>query len=162
MTGSGLERAWAKNAELVDFLLAGIPDAGLEARYSPRTRTVASQFAHLHNVRALQVAKRGPKGEAKLETFKRGAQPTRTELEEALASSAPAVGRMLAAAEAEDRVRAWKGPPASFLGYLCAHEGHHRGLVLVSLRLAGIRMPKTVTYGLWDGWRKEASTPPSA
>ena len=33
------------------YLLGQLPKESLEDRYAPRTRTVAAQFAHMHNVR---------------------------------------------------------------------------------------------------------------
>ncbi len=54
--------------------------------------------------------------------------------------------------QAEGRVKSWHGPPESFYGYLVAHEAHHRGLVMVSLRASGTKLGKELTYGLWQAW----------
>ena len=42
-----LSAAWTMSAEVNRFLLGKIPRGGLDARYASRTRTVASQFAHI-------------------------------------------------------------------------------------------------------------------
>ncbi len=49
--GSQLVEAWRMSNEANLYLLGEIPDAYLEDRYAARTRTVAAQFAHMHNVR---------------------------------------------------------------------------------------------------------------
>ena len=53
-------------------------------------------------------------------------------------------------------MKAWKGPPASFLCYLVAHEAHHRGLAMVAMRQCGRKLPQEVVYGQWD-WGKKRS-----
>ncbi|MCU0726915.1 MAG: DinB family protein [Planctomycetes bacterium] len=150
---SAVARAWAANCEVNERLLAEIPDAGLAARFAPRTRTVSAQFAHLHNVRVMHLSKREAEAGG-LAPFPRGAEPARGEIEAALAASARAAGDLLSKGEATGRVPGWGGPPATFLAYLLAHEAHHRGQILVSLRLSGVKLPKEITYGLWDAWRR--------
>ena len=52
------------------------------------------------------------------------------------------------------KVKSWPGPPTTFLGYLISHEGHHRGLSIVCLRIGGTKLPQEIVYGIWEGWRK--------
>jgi uncharacterized damage-inducible protein DinB len=151
---SDLLDTWRRNHATNAMLLDAIPDEGLAARYSPRTRVVASQFAHLHNVRVYHLKKRGKAHLGKLTGFARGAEPGRDELLDVLVASTEAVGRMLEQCEQADKVPSWRGPPASFLGYFCAHEAHHRGLVLVSCRLSGVKVDRDVRDGLWNWSRR--------
>jgi uncharacterized damage-inducible protein DinB len=65
------------------------------------------------------------------------------------------VASLLAECEGKGRVASWKGPVETFLAYLVAHEAHHRGLVLASLRIAGLKAPPEVVYGLWEAWGRE-------
>ncbi|MFQ5638504.1 MAG: hypothetical protein ACE5IR_10970 [bacterium] len=48
---SQLVEAWRMNNEANLYLLDNIASEYLEDSYSARTRTVAAQFAHIHNVR---------------------------------------------------------------------------------------------------------------
>ena len=151
---SPLAEAWRSAHAITMMLLDGMPDTALENRLSPRTRTVASQFAHIHNVRVMHLVKRGNKDLGAIDTFPRGAEPTRAQLERALAASHGELLVMLEQFEAAGKVKSWKGPPESFYGYLVAHEAHHRGLIMASLRISGTKLGKDVSYGLWGAWNK--------
>jgi uncharacterized damage-inducible protein DinB len=138
------------------YLLANIPSAYMKDRYASRTRSVASQFAHMHNVRTRWMQGMAPKLAAGLEAFPKGAEPSKAELQRALRASEKVVASFLDEADATGRVKSWKGSPATFLSYLVAHEAHHRGLAMVAMRMAGRKLPPKVVYGQWD-WGKTSS-----
>ena len=155
MAESDLTRAWRTNARITLELLEAIPEEGLEARYSPRTRTVAAQFAHLHYVRVRNLDERGPReSKGKVAAFENRAQPTHRQLVRALQASGRAMTGLFESFAREGKVKSWGEPPESYLGYHCAHEAHHRGLVIVSLRLSGIKLANELRYSLWSRWRK--------
>ena len=153
---SPLVHAWRVSNDLNHLFLEGIPEEWLADQYSERTRTVASQFAHIHNVRVSHLERRGSQFAGGLEGFPRGAQPTRDELLAALDASEDAMAELLDWIDGGGgKLSSWNGPPASFLGYLVSHEAHHRGLAIVSMRASGHRVPKEVSYGIWSGWGKK-------
>ncbi len=50
----------------------------------------------------------------------------------------------------------WRNLPldvAHVLSYFVAHEGHHRGQIVLVARQLGGRLPVSITGGLWD-WRR--------
>jgi uncharacterized damage-inducible protein DinB len=52
----------------------------------------------------------------------------------------------------------WRNLPLDVghvLGYFIAHEGHHRGQIVMLARQLGYRLPPEVTAGLWQ-WSKRA------
>jgi len=153
---SDLVEAWRMGNEVNLFLIDHLEPAHLEDRYTPRTRTVAAQLAHIHNVRLRWIEHAAPECARGAKGFPRGAEPTKAQLTKALRASGKAVERFLEASEKAGRVKQWKGPPATFLAYLIAHEAHHRGLAMTALRLSGHKLPREVVYGQWD-WGKKRS-----
>jgi hypothetical protein len=57
---SPLVHTWRRNNDANLFLLDFIPESALSHRYSERTRTVAAQFTHMHNVRVYHLEGRAP------------------------------------------------------------------------------------------------------
>ena len=151
-----LAQAFIRNNDANLFLLEHLSEKNLENRYSERTRTVAAQFAHIHNVRISHLERRGKDFIGKLHSFERGAQPKKSVLVRALTDSEAAIARFLDACATAGKVKSWNGPAASFLGYLIAHEAHHRALVILSMRLSGDKLPRDVSYSIWN-WGKKGS-----
>ncbi len=151
---SQLVEAWRMSNEANLYLLDNITDEYLEDSYTARTRTVAAQFAHIHNVRLRWLNHAAPNLVGEVESFPKGAQPTKEELKEALQSSEEIIAWFLEECEATGNVKKWNGSPATFLGYMIAHEAHHRGLAMVAMRISGHKLPLEVVYGQWQ-WGKK-------
>ena len=138
------------------FVLEGLPKKALTARYSARTRTVAAQFAHMHSVRLRCLKHMAPKLAVGIDGFEKGAEPSRAELLRALRASEGPIATLLEESDEAGKVKSWRGSPATFLGYLIAHEAHHRGLAMVAARIGGHKLPQALVYGQWD-WGKRRS-----
>jgi hypothetical protein len=55
----------------------------------------------------------------------------------------------------------WRNLPLDVghvLSYFVAHEGHHRGQIVLLARQLGHRLPAEVTGGLWHWTRRSAET----
>jgi uncharacterized damage-inducible protein DinB len=138
------------------YLLSKLPAGSLGDRYSPRTRDVASQFAHMHSVRLRWLRHAAPDLVGDAEALPKEPRPNKTALKKALKASERLVASFLDRCEEAGKVKAWNGPPESFLAYLVAHEAHHRGLAMVALRAAGRKLPEEAVYGQWQ-WGKKRS-----
>lgn len=144
--------AWRTNQRINVKLLAEIDDAGLAATLSTRGgRSVARQFAHLHTVRVMQLEARAKALAPGARRFATEDEPSREELAIALADSALRVEEWLRrAAAGEKGFRPFKKGLATTLAYLVAHESHHRGNILLTLKQCGHPVDSKTRYAIWD------------
>jgi len=145
-----LADAWRINNRVNLMLLDRLTVEQLAWAADPRARTIGDQFAHLHAVRLtwLEAGGRDARGIGKL-----AKGTSRSDLREALEASGNAVADWLADAEASGKMKAFRRGPAAFLAYLAAHEGHHRGQILLHLKTAKMAVEPEVAFGLWE-WGK--------
>ena len=148
-----LLEAWHTNNRINLMLIDGISDEGLRASLSSRGgRDVARQFAHLHNVRIYQMARRARDLAEGLDKFESKYSPTRDELKEALNASADTIATFLTdVLEGKPKRRAMRKGFFTTFAYFIAHESHHRGGIVLTLKQSGHMPAKEVVYGIW-GW----------
>ncbi len=72
------------------------------------------------------------------------------QLEKALKLSGSAMAEMIRLGFENGKVKGFKPNPAGFFAYIIAHEAHHRGQILLTLKLAGAKIEQSVQFGLWD------------
>jgi hypothetical protein len=82
---------------------------------------------------------------------------TRTQLLRALERSSRGMLRLLEFGLDRGGKLSGFSPPdvTHFMTYLVAHEGHHRGQIVMVARQLGHRLPPEVTAGLWQ-WGKRS------
>jgi uncharacterized damage-inducible protein DinB len=134
------------------LLLDALDDRQLAHVPTPRARSIADQLAHMHKVRVTWLEVASPGAAKSMSKIEKGAADKRG-LRAALQASAAAIAALLTEAEATGKLRGYKRGPAAFCGYLLAHEGHHRGQILVHLKNAGMAVDKSVAFGIWE-WEK--------
>ncbi|MGA2181929.1 MAG: DinB family protein [Bryobacteraceae bacterium] len=150
MSGSHIAEAWAIHDRIIRYLLASIPDEALSAVSASKGRTVAEQFAHMHNVRLMWLKAALPAALAGLTKLEKTALD-RKSLNSELEKSGAAITALLEHAVADgDRVKGFKPHGAAFFAYLVSHESHHRGQIMLTLKQAGFPVDKKVAYGIWE------------
>lgn len=147
-----LLEAWRTSHRITLFLLDHISDAGLRSTLSTRGgRDVARQLAHLHNVRVSHLQNRAKDLAEGLVPFETADSPDRERLKAALTASGERIERFLAdLMTGEGKRRAFKKGVATTLAYFVAHEAHHRGNILLTLKQCGHPVDQAARYALWD------------
>ena len=148
-----LLEAWRTNNRINLFLIDRISDEGMLCTLSTRGgRDVARQFAHMHNNRVWQLEKRAKDLSAGLTTFEGKASPQKQQLRDAFSASSEAIETFLTDILAgKPKRRGFKRGIFTTFAYLVAHESHHRGSILLTLKQSGHALEKDAAYGIW-GW----------
>jgi uncharacterized damage-inducible protein DinB len=146
---------WRVHQEILLFLLDSIPAEGMAALpANSRGRNVALQFGHLDAVRRgwLQYLATGK--EPKMPRQDKAEPPAKAQLKTMLTDSGEAVADFLdKAIRGETKTRMFDKHAVRFMGYLIAHESHHRGQIMLALKQSGIKMPAKVAMdGMWGAW----------
>jgi uncharacterized damage-inducible protein DinB len=161
--------AWATNNRVTTFLVENLPPRLWAASVpgAPR-RTVRMIAGHIHNSRCTWIKMVGKAHGIPVPESVDRRTVRRTDLVSALRRSSRGIESLLRlACESGGRVPipstyVWRNLPLDaghVLGYFLAHEGHHRGQIVMIARQLGHRLPVSVTGGLWQWTRrsKEAS-----
>lgn len=144
--------AWRTNNRINLYLIERISDAGMRCTLSKRGgRDVARQFAHMHNVRVWHLEKRAKDLAEGLHAFETADTPGKDRLVEALTTSGDAVERYIAEAVAgEARRKTFRKGIVNNLAYFVAHESHHRGSILLTLKESGHKLDQATSYAIWN------------
>ena len=152
-----LVEAWRANNRINLFLIERITDEGMACTLSTRGgRDVCRQLAHMHNVRRYQLENRAKDLAEGLARFETADRPDKQTLRAAFEQSGQAVETfLLDVLEGMPRRRGFKHGIFSTLAYFVAHESHHRGSILLTLKQSGHALDKQAAYGIWGMWDRK-------
>ncbi|MBZ0287563.1 MAG: DinB family protein [Anaerolineae bacterium] len=146
-----LAETWAINNRINLYMLEAIAPEALNGVSTSKGRNVGEQFAHMHNVRLMwleSAAKDLLDGLSKIE--KENALDKEL-LRRSLEESGKAIETLINRSEAAGgKIKGFKPHVTAFLGYLCAHEGYHRGEIGIILHQSGHKLDQKTAYGLWE------------
>ena len=146
-----LVETWQINNRINLYLLDAIAPETLTAVSASKGRNAGEQFAHLHNVRLMWLKSATPELLEGLEKLEKPQATDQDLLCRSLTASGAALAEMIQRAAATDgRVKGFKPHVTAFVGYIVAHEAHHRGQIALIMKQNGTPLPKKVRFGLWE------------
>jgi len=157
--------AWRTNNRVTVFLVENLPLELWEASVpgAPR-RTVRMIAGHLHNARCMWIKTLGKEFGIAVPRAVNRHKVGPKELTRALAQSSRGISKLLMLGYDRGGVLpvsssyVWRNLPLDVghvLTYFVAHEGHHRGQIVMIARQLGHRLPVEITGGLWN-WTKRS------
>jgi len=144
-----LLNAFNTNNRINQYLIDSLPAAAWKAKSGEgKGRTIAAIAAHMHNVRVMWL--KATKAEEIPAQLDRSTVTPRQAVR-ALESSRHALSVVISQALSRDgRVKGFRPDVAGFLGYLIAHDAHHRGQITMLARQLGHPLPQKAMFGMWE------------
>jgi uncharacterized damage-inducible protein DinB len=142
---------FAINEKANQLMLANVADAAWRAPGPKgKGRTIAGIASHIHNVRLMWLA--AADRSAKLPTKLDDEKVSQREVMEALAKSAIELRKLIQKGldDPVGKVPNFKPDVVAFVGYLIAHDSHHRGQIGMLARQVGHPIPPKGGFGLWE------------
>src|SRR6204780_5682461 len=137
------------NNRINQYLIDHLPAAAWKAKpLDGKGRNVAAIVAHMHNVRVMWL--KAAKAEEIPDQLDR-ASVTPAQAVRGLENRCPALESIITRAmESNGRIKNFRPDVAGFIGYLIAHDAHHRGQISMLARQVGHPLPQKAMFGMWE------------
>lgn len=147
---SALTDTWHIHHRINEFLLSGIKEEHLADISLGKGRSVGHAFAHLHNVRLMWVQASAPDLLPGLSKIDKDETITKKVLLASFEKSTYVIAEIIKRGQETGKVKGFKPTVEAFVGYMIAHEAHHRGQIILSLKENGHLPDKKILYGMWE------------
>jgi uncharacterized damage-inducible protein DinB len=145
-----LVKAFDTNDRINQYLLENLPaEAWLAAPPDGKGRSIAAIAAHMHNVRVMWL--KAAAKESKIPEPLDKSTVTPSQAAKSLEQSRAALTSLIKSAlESDGRIKNFKPDVVGFIGYLIAHDAHHRGQISMLARQVGHPLSKKAMFGMWE------------
>jgi uncharacterized damage-inducible protein DinB len=150
-----LIEAWLTNNKMNLLFIDELSDEGMQKTLSTRGgRTIYQQLVHMHNVRMSWLEVVAKDIFKKYKPLDKDAPYNKKLLRKSFEESAGAIKEFIDISwEQGGKVKSFKKGLITFIAYFIAHEGHHRGNAMLTLKQSGVKVTDKLKWGLWE-WDK--------
>jgi uncharacterized damage-inducible protein DinB len=150
-----LAETWLINNRVTLRMLGELGTEALECTVSTRGgRTVGQQLVHVYEVRRRKLEQADRTLAADLPPVAREQGNDKALLVDAFKRSGDAVAKLIRrSAAVGGSVKGFRRGIVALVGYFIAHDAHHRGHILLTMKLCGVRRSPELQMGLW-GWNQ--------
>lgn len=142
---------WTINNRINLYLLEAVPAENLGAAMTSKGRSAGEQFAHIHNVRLMWLKASQPELLEVQTKIEKEQTSDKVMLAQRLGESGDAITKLIEnAVDNGGKVKGFKPHVTGFLGYMIAHDAHHRSQAIIALKQAGHPLDKKTLYGIWE------------
>jgi uncharacterized damage-inducible protein DinB len=147
-----LLKIWHKNHKQNIILLEAISEENLHKTANPKGSGSAEyQLKHLYNVRFWKLEALDKKSVEGFNSLKKEEVLDKETLKDLLEITNEKIITLIH--KMCDDERKINKSPLDLVAYFINHEAHHRGNILLNLKLSGVKIAQETKYQLWD-WNK--------
>lgn len=150
-----LLETWRINNNMNLLLIDAISDAGMQSTLSTRGgRTIYLQLVHVHQVRMQWLEICANDIFRKYALLNKDTPYNKKALRNSFEESGKGLEELFSRGWDNDgKIKGFKKGLIPMLAYFISHESHHRGNILLTLKMCGEKIPDTVKWRLWE-WGK--------
>ncbi|WP_350293966.1 DinB family protein [uncultured Croceitalea sp.] len=142
-----LIHSWDLNNKVTLYLLDNIESEWLPTKINGKGRSIGEQFLHINNIRSFWIGKVDQKIDLKLD--KKYAN-NKKQLFDALQKSSGKMNDTLSKIFEQESIKGYNPHPGAFFAQMIAHESHHRGQILATVKRNDLKIDKSVNFGMWN------------